>query len=59
MMLRAELCRLTEALETEIKLAGGNDRQLPECRCDLEMESFVPISIRRVLATLVSNVCNM
>ncbi|XP_025081722.1 cytochrome P450 2J6-like [Pomacea canaliculata] len=53
-MLRAELCRLTEALETEIKLAGGNDRQLPECRCDLEMESFVPISIRRVLATLIT-----
>lgn len=59
MMLRTELCRLTEALETEIKLAGGNDRQLAGCRCDLEMDSFVPISIRRVLATLVSNVSNM
>ncbi|XP_025081723.1 cytochrome P450 2U1-like [Pomacea canaliculata] len=46
--LQTELCRLTEELEAKIKMSGEKG-----C-CDLEMGNFLPVSIRRVLALLIT-----
>ncbi|PVD36528.1 hypothetical protein C0Q70_03513 [Pomacea canaliculata] len=55
--LQTELHNLTETLEIQTKMVGENNRQIPLGCCELEMEHFLPISIRRVLATLVCNEC--
>lgn len=53
--LQTELCRLCDALKTEIKMSGENDCQPPRGN-DIEIGTLLSISIRQVLATLVCNI---
>lgn len=53
--LQTELCRLCDALKTEIKMSGENELQLPRGN-DVEIGNLLSISIRQVLALLVCKV---